>query len=427
MLQMFGMRMVWRKLGIAVLALAALAACEPRHEPQMQSERETWNGEDWRVEIELPFEVLPVELHIARNGEEAWFSNGVERVSVGEIDIDGDHYRLRFPAFNNTLDLTRKGDRLEGTLTLVKRGYEQHLPVRAEPHPGYRFSADPKPEVDLTGRWEVLFTDDDGNEIEAVGEFDQQGSQLAGTFLTPTGDYRYLAGEVDGRNLRLSTFDGAHAFVFTAELDEFGLLSGDYWSGERWHESWTARRNFDARLPDAYSLTQMKRGVERFDFSFPDLSGNRVSLSDAEFRGKVVLVTLAGTWCPNCADEAEFLTEYYGENRDRGLEVVSLLFEHVEEFEQAAALGRELVEKHGIEFKVLVAGYSDKAVASEIMPMLEKVVAYPTIIFIDRAGEVRKIHTGFTGPGTGGHYLEFVREFRELMDELLGEDPPEKA
>jgi peroxiredoxin len=313
---------------------------------------------------------------------------------------------------------------MSGTLTLVKRGYEQVLPVKAQADPGYRFSADPQAEIDVTGRWEVVFTDDEGNETQAVGEFDQQGSVLSGTFLTATGDYRYLYGEVDGRTMKLSTFDGSHAYVFTATQDEQGVLEGDFWSGDRWHETWAATRNFEASLPDAFSLTYLKPGYDTLEFTFPDLEGRPVSLADPKYQGKVVLVTLAGSWCPNCADEAEFLSGYFEENRDRGLEVISLLFEHVKEFEGAAALGQELVDKHDIDFDVLVAGYSDKADAGKALPMLTQVLAFPTMIFVDRAGKVRSIHTGFSGPGTGAHYLEFVREFEALMNELLSEAAP---
>lgn len=409
-----------------IILLALLAGCDSTPAPQVgetsdMAEEQTWDGASWRAEIQLPDVALPVALKIAADGSGAWFENGSERVDVGELHISGEQYTLRFPAFNNTIELQRQGDALEGTLTLVKRGYEQHMPFVAAPDPGYRFSADPKPAVDVTGRWEVVFVDDDGKETPAVGEFDQQGSQLTGTFLTATGDYRFLAGEVDGRTMKLSTFDGAHAFVFTAEMENGGELAGDFWSGTSWHESWTARRNFDAKLPDAYSLTYLKPGYDTVEFTFPDLEGNPVSLADEKYDDKVVLVTLSGTWCPNCADEADFLSAYYRENRDRGMEVVNLLFEHTTEFEAAAALGRALVEKHGIDYDVLVAGYSDKAVAAEALPMLNHVLAYPTMIFIDRAGAVRKIHTGFSGPGTGGYFRDFVREFNELMDELLAE------
>lgn len=408
-------------------AFVALSGCGgepglPTGPDHASSAENPWDGESWRAEIELPEITLPVAMKISADGSGAWFENGNERVDVGILNVDGSQYTLRFPAFNNTIELQRDGDVLAGTLTLAKRGYEQHMPLTARPDPGYRFTADPQPEIDVTGRWEVVFVDADGKETEAVGEFDQQGSALTGTFLTATGDYRFLAGEVDGRTMKLSTFDGAHAFVFTATMDDANTLQGDFWSGTKWHEDWTARRNFDAQLPDAFSLTYLKPGYETVEFTFPDLEGNPVSLQDPKYDDKVVLVTISGTWCPNCADKADFMSAYYSENRERGMEVVNLLFEHTTDFDDAAELGRALVEKHDIEYDVLIAGYSDKAIAAEALPMLNHVLAYPTTIFIDRSGKVRKIHTGFSGPGTGGHYQDFVREFNALMDELLAEE-----
>jgi peroxiredoxin len=294
-----------------------------------------------------------------------------------------------------------------------------HLSVR--PVEDYRFIPHPDPATDVTGRWEVIFAEDDGTQSQAVGEFDQQGGILTGTFLTAKGDYRYLAGEVDGEQMYLSTFDGAHAFVFTATGQPDGSLAGDFWSGTRWHESWTARRNFDASLPDAYSLTYLNEGYDRLEFSFPDLDGKPVSLGDEKYKGKVVLVTLGGSWCPNCADEMEFLSGVYREKKDQGLEIISLLYEHFETFEPAARQGRALVEKHSIGFDVLVAGYSDKQAAAETLPMLNHVLAYPTMIFVDRSGVVRNIHTGFAGPGTGQYYEDFKNEFEEKLAELLSE------
>jgi peroxiredoxin len=376
---------------------------------------------DWRLVVHLPDVELPVRLHLSRDGGESWLQNGREKVVISEVEKQGDNWRLFFPAFNNTLVLRQQGERLEGSLTLVKRGYEQHMDVSGEPDPGYRFVADPEPEAEFTGRWEVTFVQDNGKESFAIGEFDQQGGKVTGTFLTAKGDYRYLAGEVDGNTLYLSTLDGAHAFVFKAKMQPDGSLEGDFWSGTRWHESWKGTRNFDAQLPDAYSLTYLKEGYDQVEFSFPDLDGNPVSLADEKFLGKVVLVTLSGTWCPNCADEAEFLAGYYRENRDRGLEVVTLLYEHFDDFKLAAQRGRALQAKHEIEFDLLIAGSSDKKLAAETLPMLNHVLAFPTIIFIDRQANVRRIHTGFSGPGTGQHYQQFLGEFNALMEELLQE------
>lgn len=135
----------------------------------------------------------------------------------------------------------------------------------------------------------------------------------------------------------------------------------------------------------------------------------------------MLLVTLSGTWCPNCADEVAFLSKYYRENQGRGLEIITLLYEHYEDFERAADRGEALREQYGIGYDVLVAGVSDKTLAAETLPMLNRVLAFPTMIFIGRSGRVRRIHTGFSGPGTGAYYAEFVEDFRRFVDELLAE------
>jgi hypothetical protein len=55
-------------------------------------------------------------------------------------------------------------------------------------------------------------------------------------------------------------------------------------------------------------LTHLREGHTTFDFSFPDVYGRLVSLHDQRYKNKVVIVTIGGTWCPNCMDEASFLT-----------------------------------------------------------------------------------------------------------------------
>ena len=189
--------------------------------------------------------------------------------------------------------------------------------------------------------------------------------------------------------------------------------------GTAFHEKWTGRRDANAALPDAYSLTTLRAGAKQFDFAFPDLTGKTVS--SQEFRGKVLIVTLAGSWCPNCHDEAAFLEPLYREYRGRGVEVVSLMFEHFGDFPQAVEATQRFRQHYGIEYTTLIAGISNKDEASKKLPMLDRVYAFPTTLFIDRKGVVRKIHTGFSGPATGDHYTQFEAEVRATLDQLLAE------
>jgi peroxiredoxin len=256
----------------------------------------------------------------------------------------------------------------------------------------------------------------------AVGEFSQSNDVVTGTFLTDTGDHRYLAGQVQGNQLYLSTFDGAHAFLYRAKITgPEGALDGDFWSGSALHKRWIAKRDAHAALPDAYSVTAMRAEEKGFDFAFPDLDGKTVTSKDARFRGKVLVIALAGSWCPNCHDEAAFLAPLYKEYRGKGLEVVSLMFEHFGDFERAAAATTRFRQQYGIEYPTLIAGVSDLDEAGKKLPMLQKFYGFPTTVIVDRQGHVRKIHTGFSGPATGEHYQQFIEEFKSNLDQLLAE------
>ncbi|MEN7342414.1 MAG: TlpA disulfide reductase family protein [Pseudomonadota bacterium] len=378
----------------------------------------------WHAEIELPGGNADFGLELSKDDQDwkATIINGSERIAVPEVSFDSSRLSLRFPAFNNRIDAILVDGTLKGSLTLVKRyGKTQVIPFRAAPGARTPGSTDAQAMADLSGRWAVTFTEDDGSEYPAIGEFQQRGNKLLGTFLTETGDYRYLGGSMRGDTMRLSTFDGAHAFLFEATLAENGDLNGRFWSGNQSLESWTARRNADVTLADPASLTFLKEGYETFEFTFPDLEGNSVSLSDPAFDGKVILVTLAGSWCPNCHDEAALMSELYPQYKDKGVEVIALMYEHLEDESAAIQQVRHFRDKFDIQYTTLLAGISDKTRAAETLPALSRVLAFPTTIFIDREGNVRAIHTGFSGPGTGEHYIKQRQSITDMLDELVAE------
>ena len=231
-----------------------------------------------------------------------------------------------------------------------------------------------------------------------------------------------MEGVVDGDSLKLSAFDGAHVFLFTAKVTD-STMDGTFFSGNHSVENFRAKRNTAFELPDANSLTYLKEGYGKFEFSFPDVSGRMVSLSDTKFQDKVVLVQIMGTWCPNCLDETKFYVDYLRKNPHPRLEFVALAFEYAKTEEKAFEGIERLKNNVGVEYPVLLAqvGTSSKTKANEKLPMLNHVLSYPTTIYIDKKGEVRKIHTGFNGPATGDKHLEFQKEFSETLEELLGE------
>jgi peroxiredoxin len=256
----------------------------------------------------------------------------------------------------------------------------------------------------------------------AKGIFSENDGIVTGTIRTTTGDYRYLEGVIDGTTMKLSTFDGAHAFLFEAEIKD-SILNGVFYSGNHWKEPFIGKRNENYELPEADSLTFLKEGYERLEFSFPNTEGDMVSLQDEQFQNKVVLVQIMGTWCPNCLDETKFYSKYYDKNKNDALEIVALAFEYAPTEERAFASINRLIEGVEVPYEVLLAQYgtSSKKKANQKLPMLNHVLSYPTTIYIDKKGVVRKIHTGFNGPATGEKYDEFVAEFDSFVGKLLDE------
>jgi thiol-disulfide isomerase/thioredoxin len=140
---------------------------------------------------------------------------------------------------------------------------------------------------------------------------------------------------------------------------------------------------------------------------------------DPRFADKVVIVTIGGTWCPNCHDEAAFLRDFLPGRRERGLEVVQLLFEYHTEFSDSAAAAREFIAEFAIDYPVLIAGTYEAGAVQRALPQIANFVAYPTMLVLDKQRRIVYPHTGFSGPATGSHYEAFVAEFSTLVDGLL--------
>jgi thiol-disulfide isomerase/thioredoxin len=298
----------------------------------------------------------------------------------------------------------------------------QVLPFRAAYNQQQRYSTESKSRYNVTGRWDATFTGKDNEQTKAIGEFTQKGARLTGTFLTSTGDYRYLEGVVQGDSLLLSGFDGGHAFLFTARIsDNHTISAGNFYSGAVGKETWTARKNEKAALPDSYQQISLHEGESRLKFRFPSTSGDTVSIDDEKFKNKVVIVQILGSWCPNCMDETAFLSDYYNRNKQKGIEIIGLAFERTTDFEQSKAALQRFQKRFNVGYPVLVTGVtvSDKQRTEKTLPQLTEIKAFPTSIFIDKKGKVKKIYSGFSGPGTGEHYKAFQKEFEETIHSLL--------
>ena len=424
-----------------LLALTVLIGCGDGA-PKEVASSPTLVG-SWRAVLGSPGGELPFELVIrdGDNGLSAVAVSGAEEAPFSSVRRQGDEVVLEFDWYDSRIVATLEssgessGDRLTGEWSKRAPDGRSRLSFEARRGVAPRFvspqeaglaagaTEGPAGELaDISGDWQITFVDDSGSE-PARGELRQEGKRVIGTILTPVGDYRFLEGSYEQGVLRLSTFDGAHAFLFQAHAKADGSLAGDFWSRDSYHATWTAQRTSeDAEvLPDAWQLVSLTNDQGIFRFEFPDLDGQLVADTDAAFEGRVVLVNIFGSWCPNCNDEAPLLAEWDRRYRDAGLSIVGLAYEFTGDRARDSGVLRRFAERYGIEYPLLLAGISDKVAAAETLPDLSAVVAYPTSLFIGRDGRVRKIYTGFSGPGTGARHDQLKATMRQLIEELLAE------
>ncbi len=350
--------------------------------------------------------------------------NGTERLLVDDIRQQGDSLFIDMPFFDSHFLLRIVNESLlYGDWVKISGSKQTVVPFRAAFNQPDRFPEAKTPAFNISGRWAAHFRGLNDT-TEAVGEFSQLGSQVRGTFLTPTGDYRFLEGVVDGDTLKLSTFDGGHAYSFVSKILDTNLMHGFFYSGATSVETWVAEKNAEARLPDEYSLTGLKdTSNATLHFHFPDLNDRMVSLRDPAYKNKVVIIQILGSWCPNCMDETRFLSSWYIQNKIRGVEIVGLAYERTTSYADIKRLLQPFVTRFNVTYPILVTGVttSDSLRSEKTIPEIREIAGFPTTIFIDKKGIVRKIHTGFNGPGTGEHYELQKKEFGELVNSLLAE------
>ena len=377
----------------------------------------------WLAQLEaMDNELLPFNFNLKKSesGYIVDVYNAGETVRVDEIEIRNDSIKIKMPAFEGYISGTFNDSVIKGRF--IKESLDRIVPFYAVYGDSIRFHSSANARVDVSGIWETKFSPDSEDEYLAKGIFTQQINKVSGTFRTNTGDYRYLEGIVDGDSLRLSTFDGAHAFLFTAKVTD-STLKGTFYSGNHFKEPFIGRRNEGFQLADEESLTFMKEGYDKLQFSFPNTEDILISLEDSRFKEKVVVVQIMGTWCPNCLDETRFLSDYVKTKKPDNFEVVALAFEYAKTKELAFKGIERLKNRVGVTYPILLAQYasSSKTKANEKLPMLNHIISYPTTIFIDKKGKVRKIHTGFNGPATGQKYIDFKEDFDQYIELLLSE------
>jgi len=376
----------------------------------------------WLAELEVgDKQLLPFNFRFLKEEDGEYtmeLYNADELITIDDITLLGDSVVIKMPVFEGYFAGKYRATEITGEF--IKENEDWVLPFKAVHGVKERFKRAGIPNTNITGDWEVRFNSDVKDSYMGKGIFKQVDDKVSGTFRTTTGDYRFLEGVHSGDSVKFSTFDGAHAFLFQAKATDSSMV-GVFYNGKHEKETFVAKRNNNYDLPNATSLTYMKKGYDKLGFEFPDANGNSVSLDDAIFKDKVVIVQIMGTWCPNCLDETKFLVEYLKEYSNKQLVVVALAFEYAKTEEGAFKAINRLRDRIQVNYPILLAQYGgiDKELAQNKLPMLNHILSFPTTIIIDKNGEVQKIYTGFNGPATGEIFDSFKADFHSFVTQLM--------
>lgn len=369
----------------------------------------------WTGYLRLDTAEVPFRLDITDKAGTltASFHDGDRPVPSTPATREGDTVRFAYPSQAGTLttrivDGRLEGQYVRGTRTYAFRAERAKAPV----------TVGTAPSVD--GLYIIPTTSKKG---EVAWRFivRQQGPDVSAAILRVDGDTGAITGRFDGQKFVLSHFSGARPLLLEVTPNADGSLT----LRQNRDKTLTALRSTTANLPeptDSAQHTIIRNATEPVTFSFPDLQGRLVSSSDARFRGKVVILSVTGSWCPNCHDEAPFLAELYKAYRDRGLEIVALSFEEQEQLQDPARL-RAFVQQYGIEYPVVLAGLPESAPAA--LPQVEHLDSFPTTLFLGRDGRLRATHAGFPSPASGDFYTKAREEISATVERLLLEDATE--
>lgn len=118
------------------------------------------------------------------------------------------------------------------------------------------------------------------------------------------------------------------------------------------------------------------------DFSFKDVSGNRIKLSD--FRGKVVMLEFWATWCPPCRESIPAMRTVYGKYKDRGFVLLGI---SVDRGDDAGAKVSAFIRENAVSYPVFIDdGNLSSTYGANSIPMS---------FIIDKTGHIAVRHMGF--------------------------------
>lgn len=347
------------------------------------------------------------------------FFNSTEEIQTSAASIKNDSIYLEMPVYHTHFVLVKQNnDLITGYWNNPDRGADYKILCSFQ-----RISDESISQRSFDGdtlTYEIMFSADTEDEYPAIGHLSESGNYLSGTFETEYGDYRFLEGSRSGDSLNLQCFDGSHAFHFSIHQPTDSLLTGVFRSGTHWEEPLQGKLNSDASLRNPLTITSLVDDTP-LDFVAMDNQGELVRFNSDQFDGKVTIIQILGSWCPNCLDESLYYKSLYEDIQNPDFQIIPVAFERSSDFTTNTIHLDAYKEELALPYDLYLGGKASKSVASELFPQLSSVSSFPTSIYLDREGNVRRIHTGFYGPGTGKKFERYQIETKAFISSLLEE------
>ena len=399
------------------ILMNALASCSSEEVLENAEKPTILENGYWQGNLVMQGYDVPFIFHVDEQQNLIIF-NSDEKIKMQELNFEGDSTLLSFQDYPTYIKF-KKNEENE------LNGYYIHPDIGSDLQYPFHGKYIGKEEVrqgsgeldyDFSGNWETYFRPNTDRQYPSVGQFRQEGKVIKGTFLKPSGDARFLEGTFENNVFKLSSFDGSYAALYLAELKN-DTLFGKYISRNTGEIEWFSVKNDEFELEDSDKRTFLVHN--EIQLNLKTLQGESFTYPNPSLEGKTVIIQILGTWCPNCLDEGDYFKELYEKYQSQGLEIIGVAYERPTEFEDQVARVERMVKSRELPYPILIGGDLKSNKIAEDFSMLNKISAFPTALFINKKGEIVRVETGFSGPGTGELYEKHTKEITRFVEELL--------
>lgn len=374
-----------------------------------------WRGIIHYDSVELPFTFKLIST--SDTSASVTIINGQEEIAIEHAVIKNDSIYIPMNVFDAGIKAHYDHGKMVGEWHKNYRDSKGPLFTAEFNKP--RFSEALSSSISIASNWDITFEQPTGQTTKAVGLFKQNGNFVTGTLITNVGDFRYFEGIIYGDSIIISSFDGAHGFLMIGKYSD-GKWEGEFHYESSYSEKWSATYNPKATLTNPFSIITVEPGEYKPYFDILTAGGEYNIIDTDLLDGKVVIIQLMGTWCPNSLDQTKYLINWYKTQNLNNLVLMAITYEPGDKnySQQRIDSYTNLLD---IPYQMYIGGSLSKGQAALAFPNMGKINAFPTLIMIDKHGYIRYINSYFNGPATGQYYEEFKIEFSEKVHELLTE------